>query len=177
MLTGAPRLVSTDPPRLEPPERSAPVEDRERVRWLGPIGSLIVHLLPLLLLLEWPTAAPPEITPIAVQLVIEPPSPEPPLKPVPPPPQFKPPPPGRIASEDMGDTEAKEVGRAAGDAPAAKDIPPPEVRPSATSNSLRSGMSMAATAKLKAPDVTRKGIRGSADSYEPGRATRMLVTV
>jgi len=130
MLTGAPRLVSTDPPRLEPPERSAPVEDRERVRWLGPIGSLIVHLLPLLLLLEWPTAAPPEITPIAVQLVIEPPSPEPPLKPVPPPPQFKPPPPGRIASEDMGDTEAKEVGRAAGDAPAAKDIPPPEVRPS-----------------------------------------------
>ena len=76
--------------------------------------------------------APPEITPIAVQLVVEPPPPEQPLKPVPPPPQFKPPPPGRIASDDFGDTEAKEASRQAGDAPAAKDVPPPEVRPSET---------------------------------------------
>jgi TonB family protein len=138
MLTGAPRLVSPDPARLGPPERLAPIADREKVRWLGPIGSLVVHLLPLLLLIEWPIAPPPEIEPIAVQLVLAPPPPEQPLKPVPPPspvppkPEFKPPPPGRIASEDFGDTEAKKAGREPKDAPAAKDIPPPEVRPSET---------------------------------------------
>jgi TonB family protein len=137
MLTGAPRLVSPDPARLDPPERLAPVADREKVRWLGPIGSLMLHLLPLLLLIEWPMAAPPEVEPIAVQLVLAPPPPEQPQKPVPPPPvppkpEFKPPPPGRIASEDIGDTEAKKAGREPSDAPAAKDIPSPEVRPSET---------------------------------------------
>ena len=138
MLTGAPRLVSTDPLRLDPPERLGPIAEREKVRWLGPIGSLVVHLLPLLLLIEWPMAAPPEIEPIAVQLVLAPPPPEQPQKPVPPPspvppkPEFKPPPPGRIASEDLGDTEAKKASREPSDAPAAKDIPPAEVRPSET---------------------------------------------
>lgn len=131
MLTGAPRLVSPDPAQLGPPERLAPIADRERVRWLGPIGSVVLHLLPLLLLVEWPMAAPPEVEPIAVQLVLAPPPPEQPLKPVPPP-QFKPPPPGRIASDDFGDTKAKQTSREAGDAAAAKDLPPPEVRPSET---------------------------------------------
>ncbi|HEX4185584.1 MAG TPA: TonB C-terminal domain-containing protein [Stellaceae bacterium] len=137
-LTGAPRLVSTNPLQLDPPERLAPIADREKVRWLGPIGSLVVHLLPLLLLVEWPMAAPPETEPIAVQLVLAPPPPEQPLKPVPPPspvppkPEFKPPPPGRIASEDLGDTEAKKAGREPSEAPPAKDIPPREVRPSET---------------------------------------------
>ena len=131
MLTGAPRLVSTDPARLDPPERLAPIADRERVRWLGPIGSLMLHLLPLLWLIEWPMAAPPDVETIPVQLVLVPPLPEQPLKPVPPP-QFKPPPPGRIASEDLGDTEAKEASREPKESPAAKDISPPEVRPSAT---------------------------------------------
>jgi hypothetical protein len=129
MLTGAPRLVSPDPPRLDPPERSAPVEDCERARWLGPIGSLIVHLLPLLLLIEWPMEAPPAVEPIPVQLVLEPPPPEKVLKPVSPPPQFKPPPPGRIASEDLGNTEAKEASREPKNPPAAKDVAP-EVKPS-----------------------------------------------
>jgi len=131
MLTGAPRLVSPDPAQLGPPERLAPIADRERVRWLGPIGSVVLHLLPLLLLVEWPMAAPPEVEPIAVQLVLAPPPPEQPVRPVPPP-QFKPPPPGRIASDDFGDTKAKQTSREAGDAPAAKDLPPPEVRPSET---------------------------------------------
>ncbi len=130
-LIDAPRLLPPDPLRLEPPERFVPAADRERARWRGPIGSLALHLLPLLLLIEWPIAAPPEMTPIAVQLVVEPPPPEVALKPVPPP-QFKPPPPGRIASEDLGDTDAKEASRKVGDAPAAKDVPPPEVRPSET---------------------------------------------
>jgi TonB family protein len=119
-LTGGPRLVSSDPLRLDPPEPLAAVADRERARWLGPVGSLVLHLLPLLLLIEWPIEAPPEIEPIAVQLVVEP------------PPPFKPPPPGRLASEDLGDTEAKEAGREPKNPPAAKDAPPPEVQPSET---------------------------------------------
>ena len=129
-LDGAPRLTVPDALPLDPPERVLPGEARERTRWYGPVGSLVVHLLPLLLLIEWPLAAPPEFTPIAVQLVVEPPPPEPP-PPLPPPksatpkPEFKPPPPGPIASEDIGDTEVKEASREPHDAPAAKDTPPP----------------------------------------------------
>ena len=124
-LTGAPRLVPPDPARLGPAERLFPVTDRERVRWLGPIGSLMLHLAPLLLLIEWPMEAPPAVEPIPVQLVLEPPPPEPKPQPVPPKPEFKPPPPGRIASEDLGDPEAKEASREPHDTPAAKDTPPP----------------------------------------------------
>jgi periplasmic protein TonB len=127
----APRLsLPEEPSPLDPSERPLPSEECGRVRWYGPVGGLAVHLLPLLLLIEWPLAAPPEIAPIAVQLVVEPPPPAEPLKPVPPPPQFKPPPPGRIASEDLGDTEAKAASRQTSDAPAAKDVPPQEVRAS-----------------------------------------------
>jgi colicin import membrane protein len=110
---------------LGPPERSLPDEERERTRWYGPIGSLAVHLLPLLLLIEWPLASPPEIAPIAVQLVVEPPPPAPKPEPVPPKPQFKPPPPGPIASEDLGDTEAKEASRHVGAASSSPDTPSP----------------------------------------------------
>jgi len=109
-LFGAPRLASPDPSGVEPAEGRASVE-RERLRWRGPVGSLVLHLLPLLLLIEWPLAAPPEIAPIAVQLVLEPPPPAPPPQPVPPKPEFKPPPPGPIASDDFGDPAAKEAGR------------------------------------------------------------------
>jgi TonB family protein len=123
-LFSAPRLVSSDPSGLEPPERRAPVGDRERMRWRGPIGSLLLHLLPLLLLIEWPMA-PPEIAPIAVQLVLEPPPPAPAPQPVPPIPEFKPPPPGRIASEDLGDPMAKEASRETSEVPVPKDAPPP----------------------------------------------------
>ena len=128
-LTGAQRLLSPDPLRLDPPERLTPIADRERARWLGPIGSLALHLLPLLLLIEWPIEPLPDATPIPVQLVLEPPPPEKVLKPVPPPPPFRPPPAGRIASEDLGDTEAKEAKREASNPPAAKDVAP-EVKPS-----------------------------------------------
>ena len=103
------------------------------VRLRGPLGSLVLHLLPLLLLIEWPFTAPPEAVPIAVQLVLEPPPPEQVLKPVPAPPPFKPPPPGRLASEDLGDTEAKKPSREPKNPPAAKDVPPPEVRPNEAS--------------------------------------------
>jgi len=47
----------------------------------GPIGSFLVHLLPFLLLVEWPRT-PPEIEmPIPIQLVIEQPPPPPPPAP------------------------------------------------------------------------------------------------
>ena len=127
-ITGAPRLVSPDPSRLAPPERLIPIAARERARWLGPITSLLLHLLPLLLLIEWPMTAPPVVEPIAVQLVLEPPPPPPPPtppSPLPPKPEFKPPPPGRIASEDLGDTEMKEASREPSEKPAAKEAPPP----------------------------------------------------
>jgi protein TonB len=132
-LDGAPRLTIPDALPLGPPERVLPGEARERTRWYGPVGSLVVHLLPLLLLIEWPLAAPPEIAPIAVQLVVEPPPPEPPPKPVPPKREFKPPPPGPIASEDIGDTEAKKPSREAGNPPPPQDPapppPPPKIEP------------------------------------------------
>jgi periplasmic protein TonB len=131
-LFSAPRLVSPDPLRLEAPEARALVEDREQVSWRGPIGSLVLHLLPLLLLVEWPMAAPPEIAPISVQLVLEPPPPEPPPQPVPPIPEFKPPPPGRIASDDFGDPAANETKRESNDAPAPKEEPPPPDTPQQT---------------------------------------------
>jgi protein TonB len=129
-LFGAPRLASPDPLGAEPAEGRASV-DREQLRWRGPVGSLVLHLLPLLLLIEWPLAAPPEIAPIAVQLVLEPPPPEPTPQPVPPKPEFKPPPPGRIASDDFGDPAAKEVGHEASETPAPKDEPPPPEPPPA----------------------------------------------
>jgi TonB family protein len=124
LLTGAPRLVPQDPSRLAPPERLIPITARERARWLGPLASLVLHLLPFLLLLEWPMEAPPETVPIAVQLVFEPPAPLPP-QPAPPKPEFKPPPPGRIASEDLGDPETKQASREPNETPAAKEAPPP----------------------------------------------------
>jgi TonB family protein len=92
-------------------------EERWWVRLRGPIGSLALHLLPLLLLLDWQMSPPAEIEPVTVQLVMEPPPPE--AKPAPPqsPPKPVPPPPrGRLASEDLGEPEAKETDRPKGDA-------------------------------------------------------------
>jgi TonB family protein len=124
-----PTLASAPPPRGDPwwlgsAERFAPIRGREQGQWRGPIGSLVLHLLPLLLLIEWPMGAPPEIEPVTVQLVLEPP-PEPQPQPTPPKPEFKPPPPGRIASEDLGDTEAKQANREPNDTPSAKKASPP----------------------------------------------------
>jgi hypothetical protein len=96
-----------EPARLDPnrataePETSPP--RRQRGLAFGVVGSLAVHLSPLLLLLSWPST-PAEVTePIPVQLVIEEPPPPPP-PPAPKPEEFKRPPPGRLASEDMGQT-------------------------------------------------------------------------
>ena len=99
-------------------------EERWWVRLRGPVGSLLLHLLPLLLLINWQMSTPAEIEPVTVQLVMEPPPPPPEVKPIPPQPQPKPAPPppsGRLASEDLGEPEAKETDRPKGDAPSAPD--------------------------------------------------------
>ncbi len=149
-LTAPPGVVEFDEPeRLDPsllddrrataePEKPPPVSRRTALP-LGLIGSLGVHLLPLLVLIHW-TGAPAEIAaPIAVQLVVEePPAPQPP----PPPPlkAQKPPPPGPLASDDFGDPKAQ-LARPAADPPGEtvpketqvaalpppKPMPPPEL--------------------------------------------------
>jgi TonB family protein len=104
-------------------------EKRGWARWRGPIGSLVLHLLPLLLLVDLGVAPPAEPPPIPVQLVLEPP---PEVKPAPPVPQPKPVPPparGRVASEDLGDPEAKEAKRPTGDPPKAAETPTPTETP------------------------------------------------
>jgi TonB family protein len=118
--------------RLEPLER---VQQADRPRWRsrlrGPAGSLLLHLLPLLLLIDWPMSPPAEIAPIPVQLVIEPPKaapapPQPQPKPTPPPPR------GRLASEDLGEPEAKEVDKPKGDPPLADKPAKNETKPTET---------------------------------------------
>jgi TonB family protein len=123
----APIAASTEPPLREPP-----VGSEERRRPFGPVGSLILHLLPLLLLLDWPMHPPNEVTPIPVQLVFQPPPPPAP-KPVPkaklkPKPETRPPP-GRIASENLGAVQTK------GQDQAKTDDPTPKKEPAATMES------------------------------------------
>jgi periplasmic protein TonB len=108
-----------------PPEREPPVVSRQRRRPFGPIGSLVLHLLPLLLLLNWPLRPPPETPPIPVRLVFQPPPPPP--KPIPPKPLPRPevrPPPGRLASEDIGDIKEQGRDREKSDAAASAEKPP-----------------------------------------------------
>jgi protein TonB len=117
-----PPATASDAP---PPDREPPLGSPHRARPIGTIGSLVLHLLPLLLLVDWPLRAPPEATPIPVQLVFQPPPP-PPDRPKP---EVRPPP-GRLASEDIGDPQTK------GHAPpqneeTAKKQPEPETRTAA----------------------------------------------
>jgi TonB family protein len=103
-------------------------------RLRGPLGSLVLHLLPLLLLIDWPMSQPAEIAPIPVQMVFEPPPKATPAPPQPQPKPTPPPPRGRLASEDLGDPEAKEVDKPKGDPPPADkpaktETPPAETKP------------------------------------------------
>ena len=82
-----------------------PAEKRERSRNdkelpFGVAGSLALHLLPLLLLIGWPStpAELPELVPVQLVLETAPPAPAP---------QQAPPPRGRMASDDMGPTVDK----------------------------------------------------------------------
>jgi TonB family protein len=77
---------------------------RGRARPFGTIGSLALHLVPLLLLIDWQFAPAEVVPPIPVKLVMVQPKP-PPVPPAPPPPEKKPPP-GRLASDSMGNPAA-----------------------------------------------------------------------
>ena len=121
-------LATGLPPGMAPlPERDRPVGSEAKKRRFGPVVSLLLHLLPLLLLLDWPMHPPAEIAPIPVQLVLEPPPPPPPPPKPAPKPQPKPetrPPPGRIASEDLGDTQTKGRDQEKSEAPVPDKKPP-----------------------------------------------------
>jgi TonB family protein len=91
-------------------------------------------LLPLLLLIGWPMRQPAEIAPIPVQLVIEAPPKATPAPAQPSPKPTQPPPRGRLASEDLGEPEAKELDKPKGDAPSADksaktEKPPVDTKP------------------------------------------------
>jgi hypothetical protein len=96
-----------EPARLDPsraaPEPERPPAGRRRGLALGMVGSLAVHLSPLLRVGSW-TGTPAELTqPIPVQRVIEAPPPPPPPPPAQKREDFKRPPPGRLSSEDIGE--------------------------------------------------------------------------
>jgi protein TonB len=105
------------------PDRERTVGSEERRRPWSPIVSLVLHLLPLLLLINWPMHPPPPVTPIPVRLVFQPPPPPVLPKPAPKPapkPKLKQetrPPPGRIASVDMSETKQKAQDQAKVEAP------------------------------------------------------------
>jgi TonB family protein len=106
------------------PDRERPLESEPRRRPFGPIVSLILHLLPLLLLIDWPMHPPAEVTPIPVQLVFQPPPPRPIPKPAPKPRPETRRPPGRLASADMGDTKTKGRDQAKSEEPSPNREPP-----------------------------------------------------
>jgi periplasmic protein TonB len=107
------------------PDRERPVESEPRRRPFGPIVSLVLHLLPLLLLIDWPMHPPAEVTPIPVQLVFQPPPSPPPIpKPAPKPRPETRRPPGRLASADMGDTKTKGQDQAKSEEPSPNKEPP-----------------------------------------------------
>lgn len=112
-----------------PPGDDRPVASGQRRRPLGPVVSLLLHLLPLLLLLNWPTPKPAEVTPIPVQLVFQPPPPPPKAAAKPKPKPEVRPPPGRIASENLGETQTKGRDQAKSDEPAAKKQPAAPAEP------------------------------------------------
>ena len=119
-----PRELDTGRAMAEPDQRLP--ASRRRALPLGLIGSLGLHLSPLLVLLHW-SSAPAEIAaPIPLQLVLEEPPPSPP-----PAPAAKPPPPGRRASEDVGETkvEPDQPGETQTSALPAPPSPPPEPVP------------------------------------------------
>lgn len=128
--------IAPPPPGINARADKAPPLDAARVEFnpepppgkrrslRGPAGSLILHLLPLLLLISWPRTPLETPAPIAVQLVIEQPPPPPPL-PAEPKPAAKPPPPGRLSSDDFAAAEGPKTVKGSGEAPPSAGEPPP----------------------------------------------------
>jgi len=122
-----------DPDRAQTPAWEARPPSRRPGLVIGVLGSLGLHLMPLLALLHWNSAPDAIAAPIPVQLVLEAPAPPPA-----PPAEEKPLLRGRLASEDMGDP-ATEPPQPAAPAPPAETqaetqiaaaIPPPKPMPS-----------------------------------------------
>ena len=93
----------------------------------GPVGSLLLHLVPLLALVTWlrpPLVIPP---PIPIQLVVEQPPPPPPAPaPAPPKPKAEPKPPaGRLSSDNMGEVAPDKAAKGNDTAPPASGEPQP----------------------------------------------------
>ncbi len=109
VLVAAPRLAEfaeamrLDPTRVDVDLKVQPPE--RRLCW-GPIGSLLLHLLPLLAISGWPRTRTEIAMPIPIQLVIE--QPRLPPKPAESKPAAKPPS-GRLASDDFAEVVAPEV--------------------------------------------------------------------
>ncbi|HEV2188537.1 MAG TPA: TonB family protein [Stellaceae bacterium] len=133
LVVAAPRradlaeALRLDPTRLDLGPDPAPPR---RSMWRGPTGSLILHLLPLLLFLASWLRTPIEIPPpIPVQLVMEQPPPPPPLAaptPAPPKPKAEPkPPPGRLSSDNMGEVEPDKAAKGNDTAPPTSGEPQP----------------------------------------------------
>ena len=116
------------------PGRVAPGPDSRRLPRWGLLGSLALHLVPLVLLLDWSSQPAERSAPIPVTLVVEPPPP-PPAAP-PPQPAAKPPA-GRLASEETGAPAEQPDDAAASDSAAAPAeqrqaaalVPPPKPPP------------------------------------------------
>jgi TonB-like protein len=127
----APFFVEFDEPARLDPRRvgltwEIPAPARTGLRPLSSLGALLLHLLPFLLLVTWPTAVNEGQALIPIQLVIQEPPPPPPA-PAPETPQPPAPPPkGKLASEDMGAIKPKTTGTAADPAPPAPSPKPPE---------------------------------------------------
>jgi TonB family protein len=90
-------VVRLDPTRTDFDIKPSPPKRRF---WRGPTGSLLLHLLPLLMLIGWPGIPVDLPQPIPIQLVVEQPQPPPPPQPTTPSPK---PAPGLRASDDFGE--------------------------------------------------------------------------
>ena len=136
-LIGAEGAARLDPARATSGEPERPVHSARRSPLpYALLGSIALHLLPAILLIDWrvaPVEAPP---PIPVELVIVRPKPPPP--PLPPPRETKRPAPGRLASEDVGSPTGQRRAAGADNAAAAAHkaptrmvsaLPPPAVDP------------------------------------------------
>jgi TonB family protein len=117
-----------DPARANSAEPARPAQSARRtILPFALIGSIALHLLPLVTLVEWHVAPVEPAAPIPVQLVVvpPPPPPPPPAEKRPPPREKQRPPPGRLASEDMGSPSGERHGTGADKAPAAAPKPAP----------------------------------------------------
>jgi TonB family protein len=129
-LASMPVFVGFDEPTRLDPKRvgltwEVPGPRHGGLRPLSSLGSLLLHLLPFLILIAWPTTANDD-PPIPIQLVIVEPPPPPPPPPAPEvpqppkPPEAKPPvAQGRLASQSMGEVTPKTNGDAPTVAPPA----------------------------------------------------------